>query len=35
MARGEVQSTSKEMNAHLDGRLTGPPRRVVRVTLDQ
>lgn len=35
MARGKVQSTSAGMNAHLDGRLTGPPRRVVRVTLDQ
>jgi imidazolonepropionase-like amidohydrolase len=35
MARGEVQSTSPEMKIHLDSRLSGPPRRIVRVTLDQ
>ncbi len=35
MARGEVQTTSEEMKGHLDPRLGGPPRRIVRVTLDQ
>ena len=35
MARGEVQTTSDEMRAHLNTRLGGPPRRIVRVTLDQ
>ena len=35
IARGEVQTTSESMKAHLDSRLSGPPRRIVRVTLDQ
>lgn len=35
MARGKVQTTSDEMRSHLNTRLGGPPRRIVRVTLDQ
>lgn len=35
MARGEVQTTSEEMKVHLDPTPGGPPRRIVKVTLDQ
>lgn len=35
MARGEIQTTSEEMKIHLDPTLGGPPRRIVKVTLDQ
>lgn len=35
MARGEVQTTSEEMKSYLDPTLGGPPRRIVKVTLDQ
>jgi imidazolonepropionase-like amidohydrolase len=35
MARGDVQSTSAQMKTHLNSRLSGPPTRIVRVTLDE
>jgi imidazolonepropionase-like amidohydrolase len=34
MTHGKVQTTSEEMKAHLNPRLGGPPRRIVRVNVD-
>ena len=34
MTHGEVQTTSEEMKTYLNPRLTGPPRRIVRVNVD-
>ena len=34
MTHGKVQTTSEEMKTYLDPRLTGPPRRIVRVNVD-
>lgn len=34
MTHGKVQTTSEGMKLYLDPRLGGPPRRIVRVTLD-
>lgn len=34
MTKGKVQTTSEEMKVYLDPRLSGPPRRIVRVNVD-
>ena len=34
MTRGRVQTTSEEMKTYLNPRLSGPPRRIVRVNVD-
>ncbi len=34
MTHGKVQTTSEEMKAYLDPRLSGPPRLIVRVNAD-
>jgi imidazolonepropionase-like amidohydrolase len=34
MTRGNVQTTSEQMKVHLNPRLGGPPRRIVRVNVD-
>ena len=34
MTRGKVQTTSEGMKTYLNPRLGGPPKRIVRVTLD-
>ncbi len=34
MTHGKVQTTSEDMKIYLDPRLSGPPRRIVRVNVD-
>lgn len=34
MTHGKVQTTSEEMKTYLDSRLSGPPRRIVRVNTE-
>jgi len=34
MTHGKVQTTSEEMKTYLNPRLSGPPRRIVRVNTE-